>query len=72
MTALQAIQVLNGLLILGANFLPVAQRVGKVIEASIANGNAPIADEDWRWAIDEDTENMAELKQAIEDAKSPK
>lgn len=72
MTLLNAIQVLNGLLILGANFLPVAQRVGKVIEQSVANGNANIPDADWRWAIDYDTESMAELKQAIEDAKSPK
>lgn len=72
MTALEAIQVLNGLLILGQNFLPAAQRVSKVLETSISNGNAPIPDDDWRWAIDQDTENMAELKQAIADAKRPK
>lgn len=68
MSLLKAIQILNGLLILGANFLPVAQRVGTVIENSIATGNSDIPDEEWRWAIDYDTEAMAELKQSIEDA----
>lgn len=43
---LEAVQVLNGLLALGVNGLVTAQKIGGIIERSVASGE-PISPDEW-------------------------